>query len=235
MYQITVVYGYLPEADQRRERLVRLIKILEGAPDEVTREFLSDGLERLKRGQKARAVVGAADLASGKLAGDNEVPRTNDQAPEVVLLTPSAADERAIVTPYATPDGLERRLPHLKQLRARDNAAVVLVTKISALPLIVDKLLPLCGFDCRNARFFLAQAPASSEIGEAVVLVTADRDGVSLQPPSASTWFSAEEATDPRKLAARLYPATKSRLHVFAQSQAEGWQSIIGAENWCEE
>lgn len=230
MYQLIVLFGELAGDDEGRQK--RLLEILEAAPDEVTREFLSDETERLKRGRKAPVVARRAGAGEDTSAEDGLMLQ---EQPQLVLITPDTKDERAITTPYATADGLEQHLPFFGQLRETDALALVLVTRVSALPLVADKLLALCGFDCRHARFFLAQPPTSAEIGDASVIVVTDRGGVHLDPPAADTWLDAAGTGDPRTIAARLYPEAASRLHVFARSPAEGWESLVGAENRSEE
>jgi hypothetical protein len=225
LYQLTVVYGRLPEADEQ-QRIARLVKIIEGAPDEITRDFLINESARLNKGHRAvAAIVGGLATADAEIAPQGQ--------PQLVLITPDRADERAITMPYATADGLDSRLPIMKDLRDRDETALVLITTVSAMPLVADALLTLGGFNCRDARYFLSRPPTSAEIGDETLIVVADRGGLRVDAPD--VWLNTAEADDPRAIAAKLYPDIASRLHVFARDHARGWKCIVGAQNWREE
>jgi hypothetical protein len=230
LYHLTVLFRQLPETDEQKQ-IANLIKKLESAPDKITRDFLIDETALLKRGRRKAALVASApDAAQFTNHGF-----ASQAQPQLVLITPDLADERAVATAYATSDGLEQRLPITNQLRESDELAVVLVTRVSALPLIAEKLLNLCGFDCHHARFFLPQPPNAAEVGDEVVAVTADRGDVHIMAPPAGAWLDPADAADPRAIAARLYPEVATRLHVFAKSRAKGWQALVGAENWAGE
>lgn len=234
IYQLIVLWRQLPQTDEQ-EKLDRLVAILESAPDEITREFLSDETERLKKPRKAPDVKRSKSIelegGAAELAGE---PGEHEHRVDVVLFTPSDRDLTALATPYARGDELERRLPALQKLRERDSIGLVVVARVSALPVIAEKLLPLCGFDFRQARTFLARRPESPEVTDADVIVVLQRGEVFLRPPNDPRWFD-HDVLDPVVVASRLFPDAAKRLHMFARSQAPGWKSVIGAENWSEE
>jgi hypothetical protein len=112
-------------------------------------------------------------------------------------------------------------------------AAVVIATKVTDLPVVLDRLLPTCGFN-RPKRILLLDRPASPDVIDAKVLVTAERGDIAFREPP-KVWF--DDAADPIAVAERLYEAS-STLHLFAVAKAKKAKAsecrcvVVGDDSW---
>ena len=70
-------------------------------------------------------------------------------------------------------------------------------------------------------------------VTDAEVLITAERGEMQLSPSEA--WLNDAERIDAPTMAARLYPLTSRRLHVFAAAHTDGWHCLVGNDSWVEE
>jgi len=100
-------------------------------------------------------------------------------------------------------------------------------------PVIENKLLPLCGFR-RLSRVLLAQRPTSPDITDAEIIIMAERGKMRLSPPEDGGWLDDAGPIDSLAIAARLCPDASSRLQVFAPAQADGWRCLVGDDSWAE-
>jgi hypothetical protein len=236
IYQLIVVFRTLPEGDDE-QRVKRLVGILEGCPDEITREYLSDETNRLKQTRKAdkakQAAVNqtAAESAAGETIRD--LAQTQQQF-KLVLLTPRERDLKRLSDNYADGDTLKRCLPLVQALQQSDSVSVIIVARVFDLPVIVDRLLPLCGF-ARPSRVLLARQPKSPDVTDAEIVIIAERGKVRLDLPRDGVWLDEEGTINASAIAARLYPDAARKLHVFAAARTEGWTSMIGDDSWAEE
>jgi len=149
-----------------------------------------------------------------------------------LLLTPKPKDLAFLRADYSDHSTLERCLPSLKLIE--HSAAVVIVTRISDLPVMANVVLPLCGFR-RLSRVLLARRPTSPDVTDAEVIVTAKRGDMRLSPPEDGIWLDNADPITPSEIAVRLFPAASRRLHVFASGQADGWRCLVGDDSWAEE
>jgi hypothetical protein len=236
IYQLIVLFRTLPEGDPE-QKVNRLIGILEGCPGEITREYLSDETDRLKRSLKSYKAKQAAvnQTAAESAAGDTirDLAQTQQHF-ELVLLTPSERDLKRLGDNYADDDTLKRCLPLVQALQQNVNLAAVVVARECELPVIVDRLLPLCGF-ARPSRVLLARQPKSPDVTDAEIVIVAERGKVRLDLPRDGVWLDEAGTINPSAIAARLYPDAARKLHVFATARMEGWTSMIGDDSWAEE
>jgi hypothetical protein len=233
MYQVILLWEQLSEGDSH-QKLMRLTGIFESAPGEITREFLSDETERARRAAKPSEpkhtkIVGGAGRAAAPRMG-----RAEELLVDLALFTPSDRDLTALATPYAAADELEHRMSALAAVRERDNIGIIAVVPLSALPVIADKLLPLCGFDFGNSRIFLAHQPDSPEVTRADAIIVARRGEIDFDQLESRRWLNSD-TFEPADFAARLFPDAKERLHVFARTLTPGWKSVVGSDNWLED
>jgi hypothetical protein len=135
---------------------------------------------------------------------------------DLVLFTPSEGDLRYLRADYADLETLRKCLP-LHSVIEKD-AAVVVETKIRDLPVIVNVLLPLCGFtQGKRPRVLIAEQPQNPDVTDARVLVAIER-GVAFSAPKG--WL---EDADPVEIAERLYGDVSRSLLLFGSTDASGW------------
>ena len=140
----------------------------------------------------------------------------------LIVLTPSKKDLHLLDEDYSEKDALARCL-RVHELVA-DNAVAIVAVPIRALPVIANKLLPLCGFD-RISHVLLAKAPAEADVIANDAIIVAERGGEKLVSVPKDFWPSGD-GRDVLSIATEMVPKSENRLHVFAKSSREGWESI---------
>jgi hypothetical protein len=231
LYQLVVLAEELPK--DKEQRVTELLRILANCRGEVSRDFLIEETRRRKQARRAAKRVAAARI-TGEPSDAQTLPPLIEagQQFELVLLTPGERDLARLRADYADGSTLERCLPQLK--RIEHSAAVVIVARISDMPLLANVLLPLCGFP-RLSRVLLARQPTSPDVTEAEIFVTAERGEIGLSAPEDARWLDDADPIDSAAIAARLFPAASRRLHVFASAQTAGWRCLVGDDSWAEE
>jgi hypothetical protein len=236
LYHSTVLYGLLPgEEDAKGKEFVR---ILEGCPGRLSRGFLSEQIRALKRSSKA-----AKSKADGALQGrqsqddpaeeqDGLATAEVDQKYDLMLLTPRRADFHQLGANYPDQGALARALNLHEQVA--DKAAAVILARLDDLPVIINVLLPACGFPARGSHLLLARRPQSPDVTSAEVIVVAERGMKQLNVLEDSKWFEDDEVIDPLAIADALVPAATNKLHAFASDEAPGWRSLIGDATWAD-
>jgi len=230
LYQLVVLAEELPK--DKEPRVTELLRILTNCRGEVSRDFLIEETRRRKQARGAAKRVAAARVTGEPSAAAQTLPALIEAGEqfELVLLTPGERDLARLRADYADGSTLERCLPQLK--RIEHSAAVVIVARISDMPLLANVLLPLCGFP-RLSRVLLARQPTSPDVTEAEIFVTAGRGEIALSAPEDAKWL--DDPIDSAAIAARLFPAASRRLHVFASAQTTGWCCLVGDDSWAEE
>ncbi len=223
-YQVVALYKLL-NGDEAGRR-AKLIEIMDGCDGELSREYLSKATKRAKKSNGDRADLSASDAAESQGASP---PSGSDFS--LIVLTPAKQDLRLIGEDYSEREVLARCL-RVHELVAEEAVAVV-AAPVRALPLVVSKLLPLCGFD-RISHVLLTKAPSEADVIGSDVIIVAERGRQRLASVPKDLW-SRECGHDILSVAAAMMPESKKRLHVFATSPNEGWDSIVGDANWAEE
>jgi len=144
----------------------------------------------------------------------------------LVVLTPGKGDLARLQD--ANLDKLRECLPLRDHVGGA--AAIVIAAKVTDLPVVITRLLPLCDFN-RPKRILLRGQPASPDLVDAKILVTAERGDVAFREPP-EIWL--DDATDPIEVAERLY-GVSSTLHLFATAKAKKaeWRCVIvGDDAW---
>jgi hypothetical protein len=144
-----------------------------------------------------------------------------------LLLTPNGKDVAKLIKPY--PGGGE--LPFC--LRYSDivaqSAAMMMMARVGDLPRLADKL-SLWGFTRFKAIYGLAQ-PTAPDLMNVDAIAICERGSFDLFKPLLD--WPAEK--DPLKLAESLLNQVAGRrVHLFAQSETPGWESVVGEANWSE-
>jgi hypothetical protein len=244
IYQLIVLFRQME--GEHEQKLKRLVGLLSNCPTEVTRDYLSDETERLKRSRKSKQAKPSPESAELAHRADTEsTARANttytlsglvDARLEVDLavLTPTEQDLRALGRDYADGSALERCFPLVQVLQHNDDLALVVSARESDFPLVAERLLNLCGFRRVN-KVLLVRKQNSWDITEAEILVVAERGAMRLTPSTDCGWSDEAGEIDPLAIAARLYPDAKRKLHVFASVQTEGWTALVGADSWADE
>jgi hypothetical protein len=165
----------------------------------------------------------------GASAKSHEPLYGSDKRFDLVVLTPGKDDLARLRD--ANLDRLDECLPvreHVEEV-----AAVIIAAKVTDLPVVIDRLLPLCGFK-RPKHILLLSQPASPDVIGAKVLVTAERGDIAFRGPS-KIWL--DDVDDPIDVAEGLYEAS-STLHLFATAKAKKAKAnecrciIVGDDSW---
>jgi hypothetical protein len=150
-----------------------------------------------------------------------------DKRFDLVVLTPGKDDLARLRD--ANLDELGECLPVRKHVG--DVAAVVIAAKVTDLPVVIDRLLPLCGFN-RPKHILLRHQPASPDVIDAKVLITAERGDIAFREPP-EVWLDA--ADDPVDVAKKLYEGSNT-LQLFAAAKAKKADDarcvMVGDDSW---
>lgn len=244
IYQLTVLFGQME--GEHEDKVRRLVGIVKNCPGEVTRDYLGDETDRLKQSRKSKQTKpgpgrseqahqsGPESAVSGKVADTPSGHVDSHREFDLAVLTPTEQDFRTLGRDYADGTTLEQSLPRVRVLQHNDDLALVVSGREADFPVIVERLLPLCGFR-RVSKVLLARKPGTWDITDAEILVVAERGGMRFAWPQDSGWADGSGEIDVLAIANRLYPRAQRKLHVFAPALAEGWTSFVGADSWTEE
>jgi hypothetical protein len=225
------IFGFLEAGYSVLYHVVRLYEELPGDHQarlaELAKRFSPQG------GLTRDFLIEQIDLAT-KPANDNEpdaplpwADETTKPAFELVLMTPSNGHMRRLREDYVG------RLPLWGRIydRVSTDAIGVVVARVSDLPIIERKLLPGCGF-AGIAQVFLLHEPLSSDVTQAEVVVLARRQPSTQDESPQLQWMPKGQAVDLTALSTVFAPGAQQKLHLFATSASDGWQSIVGEANW---
>jgi hypothetical protein len=203
-------------------RVGELVKIFarEGT---LSRNFLEDQIKQVKSKSVPKTSTSNGPL---KRTADKNA-EVSSHAHDVVFLEPNDRDIRRLNDDY--PDELPPCL-RVNELIAEDASAIV-ITRLIDLPIVVNKLLPYCGFDCPS-RIMLAQDPNSRDVTNAEIVMVAVRGQKRFDLPENFAWPPIGEPIDINSIVAALVPDVENKLHIFASDETEGWSSVIGEANW---
>lgn len=139
-----------------------------------------------------------------------------------LLLTPSSSDVGRLVKDFAS------ELPLCLSLadHRADDAGLVMIARIDDLLRLADKL-PCWGF-AKFSGVYLMQKPDASNLlnCKAVAVSTWGRHKPNLDE------FQIISGVDEVTVATGLLPTDGRRLHLFAKSSRQGWETFIGQANW---
>lgn len=219
LYQVVVLYNALD--GEPSDRVDELVGILGEVG--VSRDALSRRTAVEKRSKKPPETIPAVNDDS-KPNGD--ISRTFD----LVLVTiQDPVDLRRLNQDWA----IRQRFAELAHSLLADDATAIVVARMTDLPLIENKLLPMLGFE-GPSNVFLVRPPAASNVTEAEVLAVVDRR----RKPIASDfeWLAADEDFNPNLIAEQLVPGANRKLHLFAPERIKAtrgyWMAIRGDSNW---
>jgi hypothetical protein len=226
------IFKYLRPGRSLLYHVVRLHRELPGEFEERT-ERLASRLEKM--GQICRS--GLIDEIKKEIE-NRKTPTEREPDPwetpasqrlyDLVLLTPDSRHVRRAEESYHS-DFLPRCMRTHENVS--DDAVAIVLGRMSDLPVVKDKLLAGCGFDA-PWRLFLLRRPLKPDVTEEEVVVLAQRSSQDRVRYSEFTWLDDDETVDANSLVSRLVPTAANKLHVFASVRCEGWDSLIGDENW---
>jgi hypothetical protein len=148
---------------------------------------------------------------------------------DLILLTPDFRDVRSLKADLTEGEDLPLCLRVHEQVD--DDAVAIVVARLVDFPIIATRLLPHCGFDSAS-RVILAREPIGRDVTDADIVIIADRGRKPFQLPNDFVWPAKDQSIDAVSIAARLQHDAANRLHLFASSDSEGWNSVIGGKNW---
>jgi hypothetical protein len=232
-YQLTVLLGQMPADLGDDGRVERLVDILE-RENIATRQgllHLTKQLKNAKRGPWVDLPTRTEAQPPGQIsAGETCDPPTVHVkgGSDLVLAMPNRSDMRKLREDYESP------LPRCLQVgeAIADDAVMIVIAKLSDLPVIENKLLPYYGFEGGALRLFLAQLPTGPDVTEAQILIVAERPSGNRTRLTEIAWPAEGETIDPLTLAAQLVPDARETLVVFASEEIDGCQSVVDGANW---
>lgn len=217
LYHLVGLYEAIPEADKEK-KFQALLAILHKRKGAITRGYLVTETRNLKKG-------GASDAAANEGTHSDEVKPgilREGEAFNLVLVTPSPADIRLLGADYPDLDTLERDLPFSKFVHK--NAVIVVAAPLGDFAVVVEKLLPLFGFE--KPRHVLLPRPSSIDVIKDVCFVVAQRGSAQVVLPK-----SIDDAAA-TAVATQLYQSAENKLHVFAAAETSGWTALVGDDSW---
>lgn len=229
LYQTVLLYRAMEGGADAKIRL--LVEVLGRCDGKLSRDFLSQALKDRKRAARSRKSSAGADQAPD-VEPARKIPEliASGQFSDLILATPSQADIRKLARDYVSSDTLARCLRVHEAVA--DNATAVVIGRVRDLSTIETKLLPLCGFN-RLSRVLLITAPETCDVTEHRVAVIAHRGSNGRSTDPEIDWTT-RALIDPGALAARVAPHASAKLHIFANTTATGWTTVVGDDNWSE-
>jgi hypothetical protein len=241
LHQATVLLGQMPKGLTDDERALGVVEKLrqEGVTTRLGMIQLTKKLKNAKRDPDANRLPARAPTAASAIAGSTiAVEETPDTQPaeaarcfDLIVATPKRFDNSRLRDPRE-----ESLLPRCLCVAARgdvaDDAVMIVMTRLSDVTTIEDRILPYCGFEGVRPRVFLLSRPAGSEVTDVQVLVVVERGSSDRVRWETIRWFADNEQVDPLAFAEELVPNANSKLQLFATSETDGWHAIVGDDNW---
>jgi hypothetical protein len=198
--------------EQRVDELVKRLSV-QGA---LSRRYLIDQIKLEEKANGKGQKEKSAELWAVKVKTDSD---TDDF--DVVLLTPS--QEALTRLDQYSFDELSRQL--LGNFRISNDGCGIAVVRLADISK-VERLLQAIGL-VRVSQVLLPYVPDGPIVTDETVVVFGERSSAVCIDLDALEWLLPEEALDVHGLAGRLLPTAKSRLHLFASAETEGWSSLI--------
>ena len=225
IYQVTVLYSVLDGDEPHRfDQLVRELAAL----SPLSRERLSARTEEIKRAKKRASAMPSISDAGDNRAGDDVDPIASLGTDyKVVLLTPDRA--RDLSEDYSEDPNFLRLGSELLV----EDAVAVVTARLTDLPLIEDRLLPILGFSYAS-QVCLVRMPLHADVTGAEVIIIAHRKETAFK--ANFTWIADGKELDAKAVVERLLPDAGKKLHLFASEETHGssdqWFSVVGNANW---
>ena len=224
-------------------KIDRLHAILETCPGPITRRWLEKARDDLAAssqvaktadvgrdedsdGAQQSVEVPSSPLESASALPEQGAPTRPDRRPVVgaLVLTPSRADVSRLIKPYTV--GGEPACLRYSDI-VLQSAALILMARVGDLPRLADKL-SFWGFN-RFKGIYALTPPSEPDLMNVDAIAICERGRPNLVK-FLEDW-PAEK--DPLKLAdSLLIGVTGRRVHLFAQSETPGWESIVAEANW---
>jgi hypothetical protein len=246
LYATVLLYEDIP-GDGEEAKARELVRILSECEGPLTRDYLTDArrgvIRRARTMAKTPAGVDHGDVADPspieKALATPAVPLVQEELADLtsiitagnkadlLLVTPSAATWRLLSESYPDPRALERALPLHEAVAPK--AAVVILAQVHNLAVAQNVLMSLCGFS-GQARVLMLRRPGSPDVTQALIMVAAARDGMTLAP--IVNWL--EEPFDLPTIARTLVPEATNKLHAFAPAIIPDWCCLVDDATWAE-
>jgi hypothetical protein len=113
-----------------------------------------------------------------------------------------------------------------------DKATLIVISALADFPVIANKLIPFCGFEGVAPRVFLRRPLSSSEITGEQVIIVAERGFSEQDRLNDIPWTWSAGLANLSSLATELVSDATNKLRLFASEETEGWQCVIGDNNW---
>lgn len=223
-YQATVLLDQMPEGQPEEARIEQLV-------DTLRHKGITTlaGMRNLTKELKASTLGQSSQTPEPVELLSRDFGTLSQSTFDLVVAAPSQFDLRKLDEWYANDDHLPRCLK-IGALISED-AILIAVVPLRFLPVIVDKLLPGCGFDGISPRVLLANRPSGPDVTNAFALVIAQRAKDRVRAADFK-WLTENDLIDGFAIAQQLTPDAKNKLCLFASADREACVSIIGDANW---
>jgi hypothetical protein len=245
MYQLCVLDKQMSaRLTDEKQRLEKLKSVVANAP-EISRNFFASETKKEKaKSQRLSQKRSKASSLDSKIVADLDSDAAlttlagvidSEEKFDLVLMTPNEKVLRQFAEDYAE-DIFETCFPIHSAFADEGETAAIVVVPASWLSVVIDRLLPECGFNRQSTHVLLLKKPSGPDITDDLVIVVAhrgcDADFGALSKPLWEDESESRGRVDPTAIADTLFPDLKRRLHVFAEEETEGWCSLIGKAAW---
>ncbi|NGX99249.1 MAG: hypothetical protein G4V63_29845 [Candidatus Afipia apatlaquensis] len=191
----------------------------------VSRESLQQAIREIKSVRSTPAISAEAQVNS---PSPTAILKASSGEFGLILATPSKSDIRLLAQDIADQSVSTPRCLRVHE-RTADTAVLLVASLIVDIPVVVQRLLPYCGFSDAS-HVFLMEDAKGYDIARCAALTVASR-GDYIVPASDLEKIVANRLS-PLETAASLATEDDGRLHLFATGASHGWTSIVGADNW---
>ena len=191
----------------------------------VSRESLQQAIRELK---SARPIPAICSLAQENSTDTTATFKESVGEFGLILATPSKADIRLLAQDIIDQSVSTPRCMRVHE-RTAHTAVLLVASFIVDIPVVVQRLLPYCGFSDAS-HIFLTEDPKGHEITRCAALTVAFRGDYAI--PVSDLEATVANRASPLEVAVSLATEDDGRLHLFAAKQSDGWTSIVGTDNW---
>lgn len=223
-YQATVLLDQMPDEQSEEARIGQLVDTLRDKGI-TTLAGMRNLTKELKKGNSLRT----DEIPELVNSPSRDFATLTQRNFDLVVAAPSQPDLRKLDEWRVNDDHLPRCLKVGAAIS--EDAILIAIAPLRFLPVIVDKLLPGCGFEGTSPRVLLVTRPGKPEVTDAFALMIAERTKDRVQVADFK-WLSENDPIDGLAIAQRLAPDVKNKLRLFAAGDREDCVSIVGDANW---
>lgn len=217
LYEALQLFETIDGDDNRK--IAELARFL--SEHEPSRSLLEDEKRRLIAAKKTVTINSPGSLPTAH----SPTAALRPEAYDLVFIETDSSILQHFRADYADPGVLRLRVAD----QLAPAAAAVIITNASQLGTVTARLLPNAGFD-RLTSLYLRQRPDTPDITDQPVLAVAVRGAPPIVPMGDWPRASLSAAS----LAGLLFPTATSKIQLFANESAPGWDHVSLEHCWVE-